>query len=552
MSLAGAGEGSTIARSTMKVEEPPAHTRDALEGDTKSGIRLAVVSGLLFFSGIGALIFETLWLRLSGLAFGNSVWAAALILSSFMAGLALGNAIAASSKIRRWRPLHFYAVLEILVALLGCTIVFGLPLLGAWLRPVWQMLWNFQPTLLALRFVLSFVILLIPTTAMGLTLPVLIEDPVLRRSDFGRAIGFLYGSNTLGAVVGALVGEVYLIAAFGLRGTSVAAGLASCLAATMALLVAKNDGAVAELVSERAFPLRLAADYRPPWRLLVVSLGTGCTLLCLEVIWFRFLRLYVASYSLAFAIMLAVVLLGIGSGGLMSGLIYRKATPRNQFLAILLLLAAVVVPVSYLLFPGETVKTPSGSFNIGAWPQIVLLCLVLMFPAAFLSGILFPTIIARVQASVENRMNSTGITTLFNTTGAAVGPLLASFVLLPSIGFQWALLLCSIGYAFLAVLASERSDWSVKRLPGLSMVVLGAAFIFIFVMFPYGRAEKHFQQAVMLYEANSENLGAQVVKRIEGSADTWQLVRYDLFGQPYRYKLLSNATSMSGTGVISQ
>ena len=207
--------------------------RDVSERGTSSRMRLAVLSGLLFFSGIGALIFETLWLRLSGLAFGNSVWAAALILSSFMAGLALGNALAASSKIRRWRPLHLYAVLEILVALLGCTIVFGLPLIGVWLRPLWQMLWNFQPTLLALRFVVSFVILLLPTTAMGLTLPVLIEDPILRRSDFGRAISFLYGANTLGAVAGALVGEVWLIGAFGLRGTSVAAGLMSCAAATM-------------------------------------------------------------------------------------------------------------------------------------------------------------------------------------------------------------------------------------------------------------------------------------------------------------------------------
>jgi spermidine synthase len=537
----------------MKVEEPPARGRDVLERGTNSGMRVAVLSGLLFFSGIGALIFETLWLRLSGLAFGNSVWAAALILSSFMAGLALGNAIAASSKIGRWRPLHLYAVLEILVALLGCTIVFGLPLLGAWLRPVWQMLWNFQPTLLALRFVLSFLILLIPTTAMGLTLPVLIEDPLLRRSDFGRAIGFLYGSNTLGAVAGAVLGEAYLIAAFGLRGTSVAAGLASCLAATIALLVAKNDGAVAELVRERAFPLRLTANYRPPWRLLLVSFGTGCTFLCLEVIWFRFLRLYVASYSLAFAIMLAVVLLGIGSGGLMSGLIYRRATQRNQFLAILLLLSAIVVPVSYLLFPGEVVRAPTEFFNIGAWPQIVLLCLALMFPAAFLSGILFPTIIARVQASVEDRMNSTGITTLFNTTGAAVGPLLASFVLLPSIGFQWGLLLCSAGYAFLAVLASERSDWSMKRLPGLSMVALGAALIFIFVMFPYQRAEKHFHHAAVPYEADSEgSFRTQAVKRLEGSADTWQLLRQDLFGQPYRYRLLSNAISMSGTSAASQ
>src|SRR5215469_3120538 len=189
-----------------------------------------------------ALIFETLWLRLSGLAFGNSIWAAALILSSFMTGLALGNALAAASQIRRWRPLHFYAVLELLVAFSGCTIVFGLPILGDLMRPVWQTLWNYQPTLLALRFVVSFLILLVPTTAMGLTLPVLVEDPMLRETNFGRAIGFLYGSNTLGAVVGAVVGEAYLIGAFGLRGTSLVAGLASCTAAAAALLVAKHKG----------------------------------------------------------------------------------------------------------------------------------------------------------------------------------------------------------------------------------------------------------------------------------------------------------------------
>src|SRR3982751_4476079 len=169
-------------------------------------MRLAILSVVLFLSGISALIFETLWLRLSALAFGNSIWAAALILSSFMAGLAVGNALAATSGIRRWRPLHFYAVLEVLVGLFGCTIVFVLPVLGDALRPVWQTLWNYQPALLGLRFVVSFLILLVPTTAMGLTLAVMIEDPLLREADFSRAIGFLYGSNTLGAMAGTIFG----------------------------------------------------------------------------------------------------------------------------------------------------------------------------------------------------------------------------------------------------------------------------------------------------------------------------------------------------------
>src|SRR5213082_1811982 len=130
---------SSSQKSHVSQERHAAHTVGSQSG------RVAVLCGVLFFSGTGALIFETLWLRLSGLAFGNSTWAAALILSSFMAGLALGNALAASSRIRRWRPLHFYAVLEFVVAFFGCTIVFGLPGGGTWLAPAWQTFWNYQP-----------------------------------------------------------------------------------------------------------------------------------------------------------------------------------------------------------------------------------------------------------------------------------------------------------------------------------------------------------------------------------------------------------------------
>ncbi len=505
--------------------------------------RVAILCGILFLSGIGALIFETLWLRLSGLAFGNSVWAAALILSSFMAGLALGNAIAASSRVRRWRPLHFYALLEVLVAFLGCTIVFGLPLLGELMRPVWQTLWNYQPTLLGLRFILSFLILLLPTTAMGLTLPVLVEDPLLRQANFGRAIGLLYGSNTLGAVAGAVLGEGYLIAAFGLYGTGVAAGLAVCIAAAIALLIAKIDGDTAALIPQRIFPLRLDVSYRPPWRLLVVSFGTGCILLSLEVIWFRFLRLYVASSPTAFAIMLAVVLAGIGFGGIVAGAIHRRSARLNHLLPVLLLLAAILTFLSYLFFPGELIPASTDVFGL-SWRQIGLLSIALMFPVALLSGILFPSIAANVQASVGDWMNSTGITTLFNTTGAALGPFLASFVLLPGIGYQWSLILCAAGYVLLGILVSERSSWSIRRPIGLVTIALCAAVTLLLAIFPYNRADVHFGHA--------RHFLGHLVTKIEGPSDTYQVLRYDLFGEPYRYQLLTSGFSMSGTAPQSQ
>ena len=511
--------------------------------------RVAIFSGILFLSGIGALIFETLWLRLSGLAFGNSVWAAALILSSFMAGLALGNALAASLRIRRWRSLHLYAVLEGLVAVFGCTIVFGLPVLGDWMRPVWQTLWSYQPTLLALRFIVSFLILLVPTTAMGLTLPVIIEDPALRQTNFGRVIGFLYGSNTLGAVVGALLGEAYLIGAFGLRGTGLFAGLASCVAAAIALVLARFSG---DMSPHSKFPLRLDASYRAPWRLLLVSFGTGCILLCLEVVWFRFLRLYVASSPTTFAIMLAVVLAGIGFGGIVAGVIHRGSGRLNDLLPVLLLLAAIAALLSYLLFPERLAQTRTGVFDL-SWRVVAVLSLALMFPVAFLSGILFPSLVASVQVSVGDRMNSIGITTLFNTTGAAAGPLLASFVLLPGVGYQWSLLLCTAGYLLLSVMASERSSWSVSQPVGRLTIGLCAGAILLMAILPYHRAESHFSHASRPYEIDEHgNVLAHVVKRIEGTSDTLQLLRRDLFGEPYYYRLLTNDFSMSATNPRNQ
>ena len=83
------------------------------------------------------------------------------------------------------------------------------------------------------------------------------EDRIVGRTDFGRAIGLLYGCNTLGAVVGALIGEAYLVAAFGIRGTSVAAAAASCIAAAIALLVARIDSDNARAIAEPTLPLRL-------------------------------------------------------------------------------------------------------------------------------------------------------------------------------------------------------------------------------------------------------------------------------------------------------
>ncbi|HEX4639452.1 MAG TPA: fused MFS/spermidine synthase, partial [Chthoniobacterales bacterium] len=460
-------------------------------------VRLAILSAVLFLSGISALIFETLWLRLSGLAFGNSIWAAALILSSFMAGLALGTAIAASAKLRM-RPLRFYAALEIAVAVFGCTIVFALPVLGELLRPLFQALWSHQTILLVLRVLFSFVILLVPTTAMGLTLPIVLEDRQLASAHFGRAIGLLYGFNTLGAVIGALIGELFLVKAFGLFGTSLVAGLLNCVAAIIALGISKGVEQPTRLpLQPESRRLRLKIDYQLPWRLLIVSFGAGCILLTLEVVWFRFLRLYVASSATAFSVMLAIVLAGIGLGGIASGAIAKRM--RQSALPILLILAAILTLVCYVFFPIPKLAEGEKNFYLESWTQIALISLALMFPVAFLSGILFPVIAARVQETVGSRMNSVGVMTLFNTAGAAIGPLIAGFILLPRFGFQTSLIVCAVLYAALVVVVAIAARESEAVTGRWVLIALVAVFVVLIVFFPRHRDETHFANARRLF-----------------------------------------------------
>src|SRR6266850_4947192 len=350
-------------------------------------------------------------------------------------------------------------------------------------------------------------------------------------------------------MAGAVLGEAYLIRAFGLYGTSLAAACALCIAAAAAVSVARF-GARRHMAFESAgtfghskFPLSFGVDYRPPWRLLLVSFGTGLILLALEVIWFRFLRLYVASSPTAFAIMLAVVLGGIGIGGIIAGAIHRRSDQLNQVLPILLLLAGILTLLSYVFFPTALIPAHTGIFNLNWW-QIALLSLALVWPVALVSGILFPSIAAGVQASVGDRMNATGITTLFNTTGAAFGPLLASFVLLPSIGYQLSLIFCGAAYALLGIFLISGFRWSFRQPISLIIIGLCAAMILLLAIFPYHRDATHFAHA-------RHSLG-QLVKKIEGPSDTYQLLRYDLFGEPYHYQLLTSAFSMSGTSPQSQ
>jgi spermidine synthase len=259
------------------------------------------------------------WLHRSGLVFGNSIDAATVVLSSFMGGLALGNALVGVFG-SRLRPFRTYASLELVVALTGVALTVLLPRLSGiavLLIPsseVHPWLGN------AARFVTAFAALVVPATAMGATLPLLSGALARRTSTVGVAVGQLYGWNTAGAVAGVLAAEVLLIQWVGIFGTAcVAAGL-NVSAAALVLSVARREVEWSGEGSDAR-----ARDGTGLW--LMWAALSGLSFLALEVVWFRFLSMYVLTTTLAMGLLLAVVLAAIAGGGLIASVWLRR--PRH-------------------------------------------------------------------------------------------------------------------------------------------------------------------------------------------------------------------------------
>ena len=128
---------------------------------------------IFFFSGACGLIYEVIWARQLMLFFGSSVFAVSTTLSAFMAGLGLGSFYFGRLANREGRPLRLYALLEVGIG------VFALiwPLLLGMLNAIYILAYRGLNaefySLSLIRFVLSFLVLLVPSTLMGGTLPVL-------------------------------------------------------------------------------------------------------------------------------------------------------------------------------------------------------------------------------------------------------------------------------------------------------------------------------------------------------------------------------------------
>jgi predicted membrane-bound spermidine synthase len=501
---------------------------------------LPLASFVFFLSGVSALIFETLWFRQAGLAFGNSLWASALVLSSFMAGLALGNGLAARHGERLRDPIRFYAVLEVAIAAAGVQLVWFLPrftpFLAFALRPLLDAPWLLQPA----RFAAAFVLLLVPAVAMGATLPTFVKAVSGGERDFGRLLGRLYGWNTLGAVAGALSGELFWIPRVGvLLSAGVAAG-GNLLAAALALGLARQLGR-AQRVGEPAVPRRPFT--RAALRLLLASFGSGGILLALEVVWFRMLALFSPNTSGAFALMLAVVLAGIGLGGLLAALWLRARPRAHGGVAALALLSGAVSVVGYRLLPLARARWSDAEL-FGPLATLTL-SLALMFATSLLSGVLFVFLGKRLNEELGSGVRSAGLVTLANTLGAMLGPLVASFVLLPGIGMERSLFLLALAYGGVALCAPGLGSGASPRGLAPSAAALGL-FVLALIRFPSGLIEGMHRAFLATFADET------VIALREGVSGTLAYLRSDWLDAPYSYRLVTDNYPMAGNELIGK
>src|SRR6202521_3264616 len=162
---------------------------------------------LLFVgSGCSALIYEIVWFQLLELVIGSSTVSLGILLGTFMAGMCLGSFLFARSVSRNRHPLRVYAVMELAIGAIGLAILFGMPVVAG-IYTVWAGSGFFG---MVVRSLVAAICLIPPTFLMGATLPAI--SRWVETTPRGVSwLGFFYGGNIGGAVIGSLLAGFYLM-----------------------------------------------------------------------------------------------------------------------------------------------------------------------------------------------------------------------------------------------------------------------------------------------------------------------------------------------------
>ena len=446
-----------------------------------------VILVLFFLSGACTLVYEVVWVRMLILVFGTSAFALSTVLSAFMAGLALGSVYFGRLVDRKGNGLRIYALLELAIGAFALAFPFILSGLDDFYTFLYQHLQGMNYLFSLIRFLLSFAILLVPTTLMGATLPVLSKYVVRHLGQLGWNVGGLYAINTFGATAGCFAAAFVLIEHLGVSGTVYLSAGVNLLIAGIAFHASRHRAAPAprpaRAAGEEEGPSRPAP---PRYVIRLVFAGfalSGFTALGYEVLWTRLLSMFLQSATAqSLSTILIAFLFGLAGGGALGA---RYADRWKDLLSVFGLIElliglfglgsiAIFGSIPYIL----QALAPFSSWQ-GHLFRLFVAAFSIMLVPTFLMGLLFP-IVGKIHVlRLESLGRRIGDIYAINTVGAIFGAFGAGFVLLPLLGTQHSIQVLAwinlaVGVALLALnpAARVRKKVSLAGIVALPVLLL--------------------------------------------------------------------------------
>jgi spermidine synthase len=463
----------------------------------------ALIYILFFVSGVTGLIYQVAWARMFITVFGNTTQAVSTVLAAFMGGLALGSIVIGKRADRFSRPIVSYGVLEVLIGAFALAFPWLMTVLRGLYAGVYTTFGENTLPLILTRFLLSFLMILIPTTLMGGTLPVLSRYAGRELDKIGKRIGGLYTVNTLGAVLGTLMAGFLLLEFVGVRNSVYLASVLSMVVGVVA--VVRGRGAVVEPASgdtrEEASDAHTDIDGAGPAHkdrpapvpshlsaIVLVSFAvSGAAALAYEVLYTRVLVFSLGTSAHAFSVMLTTFLVGIALGSFVfSRLVDRWRNLTDTFAAVELIIgAAVLVSIIAISRMDVThhalgIRDAGGDLIENRVAGFLQAAIIIFVPTLFM-GAAFP-IVTRIYARTRETVSfSIGTLYFFNTLGAVAGALAAGFLLVPALGVARAIALMAafnlgVGVLLLS-LRRNRKAWTAASLAVFIGFVIVAASI---------------------------------------------------------------------------
>ncbi len=449
---------------------------------------------------------EVVWVRLLKLTLGNTVYATSVVVSVFMAGLALGALIMGRFCDRLKRHLRVYALIETLITISALSLPWVLKLtdhIYVWLYRSYN-LGRWQ--LLVVQVIISAGVLLVPSMLMGSTLPLLGRFVTSLEKEVGHLVGRLYALNTLGAATGCLLAGFILIRAFGVMGTLYTAAALNMLVAfggwflsrstpeTEAPKVAHAKPKIKPKIKPTLQPA--AKTTKSGFALLAIGLfASGLISIGYELLWMRSIVHLLGGFTYVFSAVLTIYLLGNVIGAGIGSRLAKKTNSATAGFAVtlcvlgfcgIIYLPALVIWMSRTAFKVEHMFawmrhiSPGLSFTAG--PLIHCFCLFIL--PSIVMGMGFPMALQAWANYVHKVGRSTGTAYGANTIGAVVGGVVTGFIFLPLLGVQTSILILGligtwIGASMWFLFYSEASLKRKYTLP-----VIAGIFTFIALSIP--------------------------------------------------------------------